>query len=57
VAEAERTVCAAVRANLPDLCDRITQGAKLGDDDRAALIETMRNALSNAEAGAGDGNA
>lgn len=57
VAEAERTVCAAVRAKLPDLCDRITQGAKLGDQDRAALIETMRNALSGAEAGAGDANA
>ena len=67
VAEAERTVREAVRKHLPDVCDRIAEGAKLGEEDRAALIGTMRDALSaardgapegeGAEAGQGDGHA
>jgi len=57
VAEAEETVRRAVRARRPDICNRIADGAALGDEDRAALIETMRGALAGAQAGAGDGNA
>jgi F-type H+/Na+-transporting ATPase subunit alpha len=46
VAEAERRVRDAVRAEAPDVCDRITAGEKLGDADRARLIDVMRDALS-----------
>ena len=57
VAEAERTVREAVRARAPDVCNRITAGAKLGPEDRAALIDLMRDALSGAEPEAADGHA
>jgi F-type H+-transporting ATPase subunit alpha len=57
VAETERIVRAAVRDGLPELCARILEGAKLADEDRAALLETMREALDAAGSEAGDGDA
>jgi F-type H+-transporting ATPase subunit alpha len=57
VAEAEQTVREAVRAQAPEICDRIAEGAKLDDDDRAALIEAMQGALAGAQTGASDGDA
>jgi F-type H+-transporting ATPase subunit alpha len=57
VAEAEQTVREAVRAQAPEICDQIAEGAKLDDDDRAALIEAMQGALAGAQTGASDGDA
>ncbi|HUH06715.1 MAG TPA: alternate F1F0 ATPase, F1 subunit alpha [Egibacteraceae bacterium] len=57
VAEAEQTVREAVRAQAPEICDRIAEGAKLDDEDRAALIEAMQGALAGAQTGASDGDA
>jgi F-type H+-transporting ATPase subunit alpha len=57
VAEAERTAREAVRMRAPDICNRITKGAKLDDEDRAALIEVIKGALEEAQTGASDGNA
>ncbi len=57
VAEAERTVREAVRAAAPGICDRISDGAKLGDEDRAALVAAMRDMLSGARTGDDDGDA
>jgi F-type H+-transporting ATPase subunit alpha len=57
VAEAERTVREAVRAQAPDICERMAEGAKLDDADRAALIEAMQGALDQAQTEASDGNA
>ncbi|GGD27834.1 alternate F1F0 ATPase, F1 subunit alpha [Sinisalibacter lacisalsi] len=54
VAEAEQAIREAVRAGAPDICDRITAGEKLDEDDRAALIETMRNALPASQTGGDD---
>ena len=56
VAAAERTVREAVRARAPGVCDRITAGEKLGEEDRAALIDAMRDALSGAQPKAADGH-
>jgi F-type H+/Na+-transporting ATPase subunit alpha len=57
VAEAEQTVREAVRAQAPEICDRIAEGAKLDDEDRAALIEAMQGALAGAQTGASNGDA
>ena len=57
VAEAEETVRMAVRQGAPDICDRISDGKKLEDDDRQALIRLMRDALSGPQPEAGDGHA
>jgi F-type H+-transporting ATPase subunit alpha len=57
VAEAERAVREAVRAALPDLCARIAAGERLADDDRAALVTAMRDALGEQRDRAGDGDA
>lgn len=57
VAQAEGRVREAVAARLPDLCAQIRDGAKLTDEDRAALLATMRDALDAAPAEAGDGDA
>jgi F-type H+/Na+-transporting ATPase subunit alpha len=46
VAEAEQTVREAVRAGASDVCDRITAGEKLGEADRARLVDVMRDALA-----------
>jgi F-type H+/Na+-transporting ATPase subunit alpha len=46
VAEAEQAVRKAVRAEAPDICDRIAAGEELDADDRVALIGAMRDALS-----------
>ena len=45
VAAAEETVQNAVQKFEPDLCERIGAGADLSQDDRDALIATMRRAL------------
>lgn len=45
VAAAEETVQNAVQNFEPDLCERIGAGADLSQDDRDALIATMRRAL------------
>jgi F-type H+-transporting ATPase subunit alpha len=57
VAEAERRVRDAVRAEAPDVCDRITAGAKLGDTDRARLVDLMRDALAGEPQEQADGHA
>jgi F-type H+-transporting ATPase subunit alpha len=57
VAESEQAVREAVRVHASDICDRIAEGEKLGEDDCAALIEAMRAALAGAQTGAGDGHA
>ncbi|MEQ8861746.1 MAG: alternate F1F0 ATPase, F1 subunit alpha [Pseudomonadales bacterium] len=57
VAEAERTARGAVRARAPDVCNRIAEGARLDEADRAALIEAIQGALDEAQTGASDGNA
>ena len=58
VAEAERTVRQAMRSQAPGICARIVEGAKLDDEDRRALIELMRDALSGPDhKGADDGHA
>ncbi len=58
VAEAERTVREAMRSQAPGICARIVEGAKLDDEDRRALIELMRDALSAPDQkGADDGHA
>lgn len=57
VAAAELTVCRAARERRSDICNRIADGASLGDEDRAALIEAMRHALVEAPTGVADGHA
>lgn len=57
VAEAEETVRKAVRQGAPEICDRISDGKKLEDADRQALIRLMRDALSGAQPEVGDGHA
>jgi len=57
VTKAEMTIREAVRAEAPDICDRIAAGEKLDEDDRAALIETMRDALSALQTGGADADA
>jgi F-type H+-transporting ATPase subunit alpha len=56
VAGAERTVRETVRATAWDLCERIAKGTKLSDGDRAALIASIRDALSGAASGGDDGH-
>ncbi len=56
VAEAEERVCRTVRAEVPEICDRITGGAKLDEEHRAALIEVMRGALSGMRSEDRDGH-
>lgn len=43
VAAAEAAVQQSVRHELPTICEAITQGEKLSDDDRAAMEDVMRN--------------
>ncbi|MBU4529280.1 MAG: alternate F1F0 ATPase, F1 subunit alpha [Hoeflea sp.] len=57
VAEAEQTVRKVVRAEAPEICDKIAAGEKLGDADRETLIEVMREALSEAQVEKNDGDA
>ncbi|RBI83648.1 F0F1 ATP synthase subunit alpha [Rhodosalinus halophilus] len=45
VAEAERAIAEAIRRERPELCREIERGAAFGDDDRAALAETVRAAI------------
>ena len=46
IGPAQETVRQAVLQKLPDLCARIEDGEKLEQDDRNALLDTMRTALS-----------
>ena len=46
VGEAERRVRDAIREAHPALCDKIHDGTNLTDEDRAALLETAREALN-----------
>jgi F-type H+-transporting ATPase subunit alpha len=57
VAEAERTVRQAARAGAAGICDRIAAGDRLGDAERVALIEIMRDALAGGSRGEADGHA
>ncbi len=60
IGPAQETVRQAVLRRLPDLCERIEDGGELEKDDRNALIDTMRSALSageKAESGGRGGNA
>jgi F-type H+-transporting ATPase subunit alpha len=60
IGPAQETVRQAVSENLPDLCERIEDGGELEKDDRNALIDAMRTALSageEAESGGRGGNA
>ncbi len=57
VAEAEETVRKAVRAETPEICDKIAAGEKLEDADRETLIQVMRDALSGSQTEGGDGDA
>jgi F-type H+-transporting ATPase subunit alpha len=60
IGPAQETVRQAVSENLPDLCERIEDGGELEKDDRNALIDVMRAALSageKAESGGRGGNA
>jgi F-type H+/Na+-transporting ATPase subunit alpha len=57
VAAAEERVRETVRDKTPEILDRIAEGAKLDDEDRAALIDAMRAALSDSHLEDGDGHA
>jgi F-type H+-transporting ATPase subunit alpha len=45
IADAEARVRAAVRDDLPELCDAIDAGEALGEKDRNRIVETARGAL------------
>jgi F-type H+-transporting ATPase subunit alpha len=57
VAEAEQTVRKVVQAEATEICDKISDGQKLEEADRETLIGVMRDALSKAGSGGGDGHA
>jgi F-type H+-transporting ATPase subunit alpha len=60
IGPAQEAVRQAVLQKLPDLCERIEDGGELEKDDRNALIDVMRAALSageKAESGGRGGNA
>jgi F-type H+-transporting ATPase subunit alpha len=57
VAGAESRVRKAMRAEIPEVCTRIAEGATLRDEDRAALIRTIRDAIAGPASGEGDGHA
>jgi F-type H+-transporting ATPase subunit alpha len=46
VDEAEQRVRDAIREARPALCDKIHDGTALTDEDRAALLQTAREALA-----------
>lgn len=46
VAEAEEQIRDAVRREVPDLCRRIEEGKKLGDEDANRLLEVIRAAVA-----------
>ncbi|MBE0413962.1 alternate F1F0 ATPase, F1 subunit alpha [Yoonia sp.] len=57
MAKAEHTVQEALRAQDPELCDRMARGKPLSQADREKLVATLRNALSDTANEAGNGNA
>ncbi len=46
---AEQKIRAAIREGQPELCQKISRGEPLSDEDRAAILETAKQALGNAE--------
>jgi len=48
VPEIELAVRREARATLPEVCERIERGEPLGDDDRAALLESAREVVTGA---------
>ena len=54
---AEKTVQIAIRQEKPELCEQIETGQSFTQDDRDALIETMRKALQPQRDRTADGNA
>jgi F-type H+-transporting ATPase subunit alpha len=57
VAEAEQTVRKVVQAEATEICDKISDGQKLEEADRATLFGLMRDSLSGAGSGGADGHA
>ena len=49
VAEAERAIRRAVTTELPEVCERMTSGAKLTDDDREELRRVIRGVVAGIE--------
>jgi F-type H+-transporting ATPase subunit alpha len=57
VAEAERAISEAIRARAATVCRRIENGEAFGEDERAALITTIRSALRRLAGEGADGDA
>ncbi len=57
IPDAEKTVQDAIRKAHPDLCEKMEDGEDFSQDDRDALIETMRKALDPKKNETADGNA